>query len=496
MPPDALLSSLLAPLAITVAALVKAMDSPDPGWHLWKGISLVSPAAFACAAVMNVHSHREVAKIDAILDAYRRMHWESGLSLIPTWLLILLAFFLWSRQASHATARFSLIPILPTFARDRRVSDVRGECIGKIAVPIPIERETKWLWGSWLAGVITMLLVVTRLPSFRAVTTLESNATTSVLLYTVTAISSLMLLDLLQFVSLWNGLRDLLRALDTHRFKRSFVPIDDFKWPVIWSFGGVSFYEQRAVLTAQIDCASKLGTAPFVAEVTPPINRLQAVRNSYRTRSLAKISIARYREDLAAFFADVVLIGNAIALSIESVDYPEPQEISRSTEAIRRALVCQCKEKSSRFGKEGEEVASLLNWQQASERLICLLYIGFIQTVIARLHGLMLSIAGVFSLLALAFAIYPFAPMSPFFLCGLTVLALIAWAFFQVFSQMDTDPILSRIVNGDDRKLEWNFYGKFAEALALPLLTLVSSFMPGGVGRILDVARTLLSHSQ
>ena len=51
---------------------------------------------------------------------------------------------------------------------------------------------------------------------------------------------------------------------------------------------------------------------------------------------------------------------------------------------------------------------------------------------------------------------------------------------------MDTDRTLSRIVNGDDRKLEKAFYFKFAEALAFAAsyawqLTL----LPGGAGRLL-----------
>jgi len=73
---------------------------------------------------------------------------------------------------------------------------------------------------------------------------------------------------------------------------------------------------------------------------------------------------------------------------------------------------------------------------------------------------------------------------------------VIGWAFFRVFKEMDTDPILSRIVNGDDRKLQGNFYLKFAESLALPLLALGSSILPGGAGRLLELAQTVLNHAQ
>jgi hypothetical protein len=41
-----------------------------------------------------------------------------------------------------------------------------------------------------------------------------------------------------------------------------------------------------------------------------------------------------------------------------------------------------------------------------------------------------------------------------------------------------------------------NFYLKFAEAMALPLLTLGSSLLPGGSGRLLDMVTSLFSHGQ
>ena len=121
------------------------------------------------------------------------------------------------------------------------------------------------------------------------------------------------------------------------------------------------------------------------------------------------------------------------------------------------------------------------------------MYIGFIQTVVARLHTQLVSIASVYSLVSLGVAIYPFVPLSSPVALGMALLILIAWAFFRVFSQMDTDPILSRIVNGDDRKLQGNFYFKFAEAMALPLLTAGSALLPGGVGRLLELAQTFLN---
>lgn len=497
------LSSVLAPLVIAASALFKALNSTDPDWHLWKGFALTTVPIMICVAFLVGKLGplpANAGKLGPMLASWREMHWESGLSLIPTWILMLLGFFLWARQASHATARFSLFPALPTFSKDKRISQLAGEEIQNSALPIPTGAGARWLWVALGTGLALMILIVLRMPSFRAITSLESAPTTHLLLWVAILLTALMLLDLLQFAFLWSGLRGLLRALDAHMFKRSFVPIDDFKWPGMWSFGGVSLYDQRAILSAEIDCAVKLEKAPFAegiaTQVRERITDLETIRNRYRSEPLPAHPMAQYTADLGKLFADVVQIANVIAEKIESDGYQKPQEFSRGKEALLRTLGCQCKESCSRFHEEDEEVERIEDWQKDGENLLCLLYIGFIQTVIARLHGLMLSIAAIFSLMSVAFAVYPFAPTSPFLLCGVSLLAVIAYAFYVVFSQMDTDPILSRITNSDDRKLEWNFYGKFAESLALPVLTLVSSLLPGGVGRVLDVARTLLSHSQ
>jgi hypothetical protein len=449
----------------------------------------------ACFAAVNLWRFCGVPEMTGqILNAYREMHWESGLSLIPTWLLVLLALFLWVRQASQATAMLYIEPVLPNFSNDLRISNASAICINDIARPMPSYASARWLWWSWVGGVIAMVLFITFLPSFRAVTTLESHAATQCFLYASAIIASLMLLDVFQFLWLWNELRKLLRALNSCAFKRSFVPIEDFKWSGLWSFSGVSFYDQRVVLAALTRAAEDLNKGPLEAQVSDDIEYLTGLRFKYRTGT-GQTSIVEYRRDLKGVFLHIAKIGKIVASAIASDSYHEPQKLSFEEEAKLRVLACQC-EKRSRFSGEVEDVARLEDWQQKAEKFICLMYIAFIQTVIARLHGLMFSVASVFSLIALAIAVYPFAPMSPFYFSGLILFPLLTWAFFHVFSQMDMDPILSRITNGDDRKLEWNFYGKLAESLALPVLTLASSLMPGGVGRILDVTRTLLSHSQ
>lgn len=124
------------------------------------------------------------------------------------------------------------------------------------------------------------------------------------------------------------------------------------------------------------------------------------------------------------------------------------------------------------------------------------MYVGFIQTIIARLRSVAISIVSVFSLIALGIAIYLFQQIQPLFIVGAVIFGVISVIIFVVFSQMDKDPNLARILQSDPNKLEWSLYSKYIDALALPLLTLLSSLLPGGAGRIIDLLRTTFSHTQ
>jgi hypothetical protein len=204
------------------------------------------------------------------------------------------------------------------------------------------------------------------------------------------------------------------------------------------------------------------------------------------------ISQEKFEEDSATFCAVLVEVGDRLAdwISIGNDEIGQ-ESIRQQAEAIER--MHDSKGDGSAYSEEEAELALLPEKNRAVEHFICLMYIGFIQSIVARLRTLLIAIASVFSLIALGVAIYPFVPISAPLTLGVALLLFIAWAFFRVFSQMDTDPILSRIVNGDDRKLQGSFYFRFAEAMALPLLTAGSALLPGGVGRLLELVQSFLS---
>jgi hypothetical protein len=491
-------ATVLAPLAILGSAVCKARFKIDLSWDGWMIASIsitVAAAAILCIRGVVVANESSRNGIGSILNTYREMHWESGLSLVPTWLLFLLAIAVWASQAGNGAAALSAASPLPNFSKNERISNRAAYPIVQAGVPWPSFRELKWLWIAWSIPASLLAFAYFRFGPFTEVTTLDSKLTTSLTRLAASALAAVVLFDVLQFLWLWDELQLLLRALNRETFKRSFGPIHTFDWRSLWSFTGVSFQSRRATNTALIDSLLEIPRTHEFEELHRETKKLKDGRDFYNTCDLSRVRRKDYLNDRRIFFGRLKWAGTWVANYLDQ--HPvEPVPLSPETEAIQRGLSCRCKGgDGGHWNDEEEELARLPDWLNAAEQFLCLMYIGFIQTVIARLHTLLVAIASMYSLLALGIAIYPFVPVSPLLVIGGVLLIVIALAFFKVFSQMDKDPILSRIVDGDDRKLQGSFYLKFAEAMALPLLTAGSSLLPGGVGRLLELIQELLGHS-
>jgi hypothetical protein len=493
--------TFLAPLAIALSAIVKGLARSK----LHRNFRMATP--FLVAAVAAVHllisrifSGNPFAHLDigSILNSYREMHWESELSLVPTWMLLLLAIRVWATQAGSGTATLEAAPTLPCFPGNSRISRERGQLIISVARPAPDIRVALWLWVAWLTVTAAFVAGHLFFRPFFEITSLEPHPATRLILLASAAVAVLTLVDLIHFAWLWKDLKGLLRALDREPFKRSFVPIEGFKWKNLWSFTGASFEDRRAIAAAGAECVLELAIKHSDPAFSADAKGLGELRKKYNTFPLPRVGPREFARDQRKFFRLIAIAASRAAFIVSAQRFAPPAaSISPDTEAIQRSLVCQCRANGGgRFSDEAEELARVPESLQTAERLLCLLYIGFIQAVIARMHSLLASVSLMFSFVTLGMTIYPFVPFSPLIFVGVTMLLAIGLVFFKVFSEMDTDPILSRIVNGDDRKLQGNFYMKFAEALALPLLALGSSVLPGGAGRLLSIVQSVLNHAQ
>jgi hypothetical protein len=439
---------------------------------------------FAAALIWVVWPPHD-AQISQILSQYREMHWESGLSLVPTTMLTILAIAVWNYGALIGISVLRSRPPLPDVPNDERIGEKAGASIAKAGRPLPHGKESKWYW-TLIAVIVTAALLIFKLwPGLRPITSLSSSSETGFVVALAAAASFLMLLDMIQFAWVWRQLHELLHALNRTMFKRSFLPLRDFNWKSVWTFSNGSLQEMRKVLAAQINCALQIQaklSPKFEPEAIADFNR---VREKYLKFDLRNIPLKEYRSDLRGVYGHFWRIGSDIASEYRNMLLAAPAPCATTGPTS-----------DDPFSDEKRELEKLPEWLCLYERFLCLVYVGFIQAIIARLRSLAISIVSAFSLIALGIAVYPFQPIQPLFIAGAVIFGVISVIMFVVFSQMDKDPILARILQSDPNKLEWSFYSKYIDALALPLLTLLSSLVPGGAGRLIDLLRTTFSHTQ
>ena len=419
------------------------------------------------------------------LHAYREMHWDSGLSLLPTVELLILAIAVWNWQALIGISVLHQRPRLPILPDDDRIGDTAADRIAAAGRCLPSRYGARGFWRGYGAAAAVIMGAIVSWPAFRAITSFSSRLITNSLLALAGVAFLLIIMDVMQFAWLWNELHELFLVLNRQPFKRSFIALRDFNWSSIWAFSGGSFKEKRKVLAALFETATKLHAqrADFVSSQQE--RTLQRLHREY-ARLDVDASLIAYRFDLKSVHKTLADIASHIA----SEFHGEINSVTTSRSVLSAAAA------NDPFRDEELELEQLPEWLRIWERFLCLLYIAFIRVIIARLRTLAISIVTVFSLVALALAVYPYEPMLPIFVVATLTLLAIAVVMFVVFSQMDKDPVLARILQSNPNKLEWSFYGKFLDTLALPLLTVLSTLLPGGAGRLIDLLRMAFSHTQ
>ncbi|MFP5237661.1 MAG: hypothetical protein ACLGSD_17335 [Acidobacteriota bacterium] len=485
------------------------VEPPPKASHIfekeWRWLALgwgCVPALIITGSALSFHAwqQRHTFSIGEILNIYREMYWESGLSLVPTALLLVLALVIWAYFAAAGFGVLRQTWILPDFGTNQRISHHRGEQICFAGYPLPT-RGALWYWMVVLICFLATLVIGLLWPSLRYLTTLEDMGWT----HDVKAMGLVILvcfyIDLLQFAWLWAELRELLEALDREHFRRSFVPLREFSWNSLWQFSGGSFQDRRNLLAAQYACLEHLakehpelfaGQQPEDIAFGEAIKTLRAIREDYM-RLQIKSNPTKYGADMDGIFLAFSTAGSVLARRyLRFCQLPESKQ--HKTHAV--PLVDCGNASKDRFKEEEEQVVSLPAEEQCIERFLCLIYVAFIQTTIVRLRGLAFSFVSIFFVLMLSVAIYPFQPLQTLLTAGFAIFVAMAITVTVVYSQMDKEPVLSRILNSDPNKLEKSFYGKLIETLALPLLPLLAQLLPGGAGRLIDVVGRLLNHGQ
>jgi hypothetical protein len=112
-----------------------------------------------------------------------------------------------------------------------------------------------------------------------------------------------------------------------------------------------------------------------------------------------------------------------------------------------------------------------------AEEFAALLYISYIQTILAGMRTMSFSVSALYISVMFALAFYPFAPKPSISGWMLLVLVAVGAVVATVYAGLERDPVISYITN-TKTTLGWECWSKYIAFLIPPALALVTAQFP------------------
>ena len=460
---------------------VAAVLPPAPPWAgAWILVSL-AVVVLAGLAGLNIFDY---FTRDGVITAYRSVHFTSGISPIVSLLLMLGGFYWWFWQALCGLALLGEgRPILPDCACLpavlARVSNVMAVSIERFAIPFPDVRNTgRLLYGIPVVVLLLEACVLQRPWSegFDSILHSLENRSMSWTLHILFAIALyILMLECIQLLTTWFSLKRLLLALDRLPLRRTFAALQGLSMRSLWTLSGTSSRSRYAIFSHQVES----------------LNHLRNELNAFDSRGSADADTRQVIEDSFQYGytfvikrsvgVDLAMVNNADALNLR-------QCFSACTEQIIRELLLPSwmEERGSlnlsagEASEAGKVQLPLSNNAvvQRAEEFVCMVYVGYLQNMIARMRTIVLSIAGVFLAIALSIACYPYSPRPLLALSLMVLLFILGAVVATVYAGLDRDNTLSHITNTEPGHLGWNFWLRIISFVGVPALGLVVAQFP------------------
>ena len=452
------------------------------GWRLvfWSGVALAFIVVVAAAALLIF----EFTDPNGVLIAYRSVHITSGISPVVSLLLILAGFYWWFWQSLSGLALLGPgRPILPRKSRIpkglSRVSSEMAKGIETSAMPIPSCRnQNEWFYVIPLLLVASQACILQRPWSqgFDSILhSLEDKSFNWILHGTLGIGCYLLIIDCCQLMLTWFALKRLLLALNRLPLRRTFAALQGLSMHSLWSMSGTSSRARYSIFSHQIESLVHLR------------NELDAFDN----RDFGKTELRR-------------VIRGTVANGVSFIDSrSEGADLAifndHGAHSIRRVF-CHCVERiiddllvpvwfaeresldlaeTNYDDKQKEHLPlSEIPAVKLGEEFVCLIYVGYLQNMLARMRTMVLSMAGVFVAIALALAFYPYTPRPLLALSLLMLLLVIGIAVAVVYAGLDRDSTLSHITNTVPGTLGSAFWFRIASFVGVPALGLIVAQFP------------------
>lgn len=300
---------------------------------------------------------------------------------------------------------------------------------------------------------------------------------------------SILLANTFRLLTVWMSLRELLTFLNRLRLRRSMAAFSGISWGSVWKISGNVLEMRYKVLTRQAECATHLK------------NALDELRDGHR----APASGPRTFPEVDAALADLTVARKNFAeWYVDAWDNPRARDTERRFEKFQERLArtagillskmliaawgdeegpdpegeSSIDESAERNGKDLMPVSRLDPHIRFAERLVCYVYLGFIQNVLGRLRGVVMGILWLFVTVTVAMASYPFDPRPGISVATVILFLAVGTVIVLVYAQMHRDPILSYLTNTKPGELGIDFWFKLIGFGIGPVIGLLATVFP------------------
>ena len=424
----------------------------------------------------------EYSSTNGVPTAYRAVHLTNGVSPMVSLLLLLCGFYWWFWQALSGLALLGEgRPILPRQKNLAAIlARISGEMAGEIearAIPLPDLRRG-WVY---LLPIAILALPLYALwhegpagfdPIFHS---LENHAFNETLHALLALALYLLILECTQLLGTWLCLKRLLLALNRSPLRRTFSALQGLSMNSLWSLSGASSRARYTIFSHQMES----------------LIHLRNVLRSFAFRDYGDDLIRASVESACTSAREFVEKRSKVA-DLAMINDREGRHM--------REVFCQCTEhiltdlilpewlnetRSMDLLEGGEKSDSNVVLQlsedeptRLAEEFVCLIYVGYLQNLLARMRTMVLSIVGVLAGFAFSLAFYPYVPRPTIAICILLLVLVMGSAVALVYAGLERDSTLSRITDTEPGKLGLGFWVRYGSFIGVPILGLLAAQFP------------------
>jgi hypothetical protein len=420
---------------------------------------------------------------NGVPTAYRAVHLTNGVSPMVSLLLLLSGCYWWFW---HTLSGLALLgegrPILPRekhlAAILARISSEMARDIESRAMPLPDLRRG-WVY---LLPVAILALPLYALwhegpagfdPIFHS---LENHAFNETLHALLALALYLLIFECTQLLSTWFSLKRLLMALNRSPLRRTFSALQGLSMHSLWSLSGTSSRARYTIFSHQSESLVHLRNVLRSPAFRDHGDEL--IRASIDSACTSAVKFVEKRSRVA----DLAMINDREGRHMR-------EEFCQCAEHIITDLILPDWLNETRSmdllgasEKSDSNVVLPLSEDEPTrhaEEFVCLIYVGYLQNLLARMRTMVLSIVGVLAGFAFSLAFYPYVPRPTITISVLLLVLVMGSAVALVYAGLERDSTLSRITNTEPGKLGLGFWVRYGSFIGVPVIGLLVAQFPG-----------------